>query len=83
MTTQEILKLCGKGEQTPVQLKERVVDNYEVGKEMVCYANERSGGTIIIGVNDKTGEINALSMLFHVWKFKSRQACFPRLQSRT
>ena len=74
MTTQEILKLCGKGEQTPVQLKERVVDNYEVGKEMVCYANERSGGTIIIGVNDKTGEIK---------KFKSRQACFPRLRSRT
>ena len=63
MTTQEILKLCGKGEQTPVQLKERVVDNYEVGKEMVCYANERSGGTFIIGVNDKTGKINALSRL--------------------
>lgn len=63
MTSQEILKLCGKGEQTPVQLKERVVDNYEVGKEMVCYANERGGGTIIVGVNDKTGEINALSRL--------------------
>ena len=63
MTTQEIFKLCGKGEQTPVQLKERVVDNYEVSKEMVCYANERGGGTIIIGVNDKTGEINALSRL--------------------
>ena len=31
MTTQEILKLCGKGEQTPVQLKERVTDAYEVG----------------------------------------------------
>lgn len=63
MTTQEILKLCGKGEQTPVQLKVRVLDNYEVGKEMVCYANERGGGTIIVGVNDKTGEINALSRL--------------------
>ena len=63
MTTQDILKLCGKGEQTPVQLKERVVDNYEVGKELVCYANERGGGTIIVGVNDKTGKINALSRL--------------------
>ena len=61
MTTQEILKLCGKGEQTPVQMKERVTDAYEVGKEMVCYANERGGGMIIIGVNDKTGKINALS----------------------
>ena len=61
MTTQEILKLCGKGEQTPVQLKERVTDAYELGKEMVCYANERGGGMIIIGVNDKTGKINALS----------------------
>ena len=61
MTTQEILKLCGKGEQTPVQLKERVTDAYELGKEMVCYANERGGGMINIGVNDKTGKINALS----------------------
>ena len=61
MTKQEILKLCGKGEQTSVQMKERVTDAYEVGKEMACYANERGGGMIIIGVNDKTGEINALS----------------------
>jgi len=61
MTTQEILKLCGKGEQTPVQMKERVTDAYELGKEMVCYANERGGGMIIIGVNDKTGKVNALS----------------------
>lgn len=61
MTTQEILKLCGKGEQTPVQMKERVTDAYEFGKEMVCYANERGGGLIIIGVNDKTGKVNALS----------------------
>ena len=35
MTKQKVLKLCGKGEQTPVQLKERVVDTYEVGKEIV------------------------------------------------
>ena len=35
MTKQEVLKLCGKGEQTPVQLKERVLDTYEVGKEIV------------------------------------------------
>lgn len=61
MTTQEILKLCGKGEQTPVQMKERVTDAYELGKEMVCYAHERGGGLIIIGVNDKTGKVNALS----------------------
>lgn len=61
MTTQEILNLCGKGEQTPVQMKERVTDAYELGKEMVCYANERGGGLIIIGVNDKTGKVNALS----------------------
>ena len=64
MTTQEILKLCGKGEQTPVQMKERVTDAYELGgggEEMVYYANERGGGLIIIGVNDKTGKVNALS----------------------
>ena len=42
-------------------MKERVTDAYELGKEMVCYANERGGGLIIIGVNDKTGKVNALS----------------------
>ena len=61
MTAQEILKLCGKGEQTSVQLKERVVDTYEMGKEMACCSNARGGGIIVIGVNDKTGNLNALS----------------------
>ena len=65
MTTQEILKLCGKGEQTPVQMKERVTDAYELGKEMVCYANERGGGLIIIGVNDKTGKVMAYNKMCH------------------
>lgn len=74
MTTQEILKLCGKGEQTPVQMKERVTDAYELGKEMVCYANERGGGVIIIGVNDKTGKVNALSRT----EVQERQGFFPK-----
>ena len=61
MTTQEILRLCGKGEQTSVQFKERIIDAYEIGKEMACYANAKGGGAIIVGVKDKTGELNALS----------------------
>lgn len=76
MTTQEILKLCGKGEQTPVQMKERVTDAYELGEEMVCYANERGGGLIIIGVNDKRER----SMRFHARRCRSKQGFFPKSQ---
>lgn len=46
-----------------VQFKERIVnkeDKYDIGCEMVAFSNSR-GGRIIRGINDKSGEINALS----------------------
>ena len=43
-----------------VQFKERANDRYDIGCEMVAFSNSR-GGKLIIGINDKSGTINALS----------------------
>ena len=62
MTEQEILRLRDTAEQTRVQFKERVTcDNkYDVSCELAAQSNFH-GGMIIVGINDKTGEINPLS----------------------
>ena len=44
-----------------VQFKERMLNNKsEIAEEMVAFSNSR-GGTLVIGINDKSGNINALS----------------------
>ena len=63
MTEQNILLLRDLAEAGKVQFKERIVskdDKYEIGREMVAFSNSH-GGRLIIGINDKSGEINALS----------------------
>lgn len=63
MTEQDILKLRDLAEAGQVQFKERITskdDKYEIGCEMVAFSNSH-GGRLIIGINDKSGEINALS----------------------
>lgn len=63
MTEQDILRLRDLAEAGQVQFKERIVnkdDKYEIGCEMVAFSNSH-GGRLIIGINDKSGEINALS----------------------
>ncbi len=63
MTEQEILQLRDLAEAGQVQFKERIVskdDKYDIGCEMVAFSNSR-GGRLIIGINDKSGHINALS----------------------
>ena len=63
MTEQDILQLRDLAEAGQVQFKERIVskdDKYEISCEMVAFSNSR-GGRLIIGINDKSGEINALS----------------------
>ncbi|MDE6755242.1 MAG: putative DNA binding domain-containing protein, partial [Muribaculaceae bacterium] len=63
MTEQDILQLRDLAEAGQVQFKERIVskdDKYEIGCEMVAFSNSR-GGRLIIGINDKSGEIKALS----------------------
>lgn len=62
MTEQELLQLRNLAEAGKVQFKERVTDRYDIGCEMVAFSNSR-GGRLIIGINDKSGEINALSYI--------------------
>lgn len=60
MTEQELLQMRDLAEDGKVQFKERITDKYDIGCEMVAFSNSR-GGQLIIGVNDKSGIINALS----------------------
>ncbi|WP_294627018.1 RNA-binding domain-containing protein [uncultured Bacteroides sp.] len=60
MTEQELLQMRDLAEAGQVQFKERANDRYDIGCEMVAFSNTR-GGKLIIGINDKSGTINALS----------------------
>ena len=60
MTIEDIFKLRDLGEVTKVQFKERIVDVYDVACELVALSNTR-GGQLVIGINDKTGQLNSLS----------------------
>lgn len=60
MTEQELLQMRDLAEDGKVQFKERIIDKYDIGCEMVAFSNSR-GGRLIIGVNYKSGIINALS----------------------
>jgi ATP-dependent DNA helicase RecG len=60
MTTEDILKLRDQGEMSTVQFKERLMNNYDIGCELVAFSNTR-GGQLIVGINDVTGNINPLS----------------------
>ncbi|MCM1066692.1 MAG: putative DNA binding domain-containing protein [Muribaculaceae bacterium] len=60
MTEAELLQMRDMAESGMVQFKERAHDRYDIGCEMVAFSNSH-GGKLIIGINDKTGEVNALS----------------------
>ncbi|MBI9067264.1 MAG: putative DNA binding domain-containing protein [Salinivirgaceae bacterium] len=60
MDALELLDLIQKGESSKVQFKVRINDAYKVGTEMVAFSNTK-GGILVIGVDDKTGDINGLS----------------------
>jgi predicted HTH transcriptional regulator len=66
MDALELLDLIQKGESSNVQFKVRVKKKdytksaYDLGTEMVAFSNSK-GGVLIIGIDDKTGDINGLS----------------------
>lgn len=60
MDALELLDLIQKGESSEVQFKVRVNDAYKLGTEMVAFSNAK-GGKIIIGIDDKSGDIDGLS----------------------
>lgn len=60
MRETDIIQQIKLGEVSKVQFKERLMDNYDIGCELVAFSNS-GGGTLVVGVKDKTGSINPLS----------------------
>lgn len=60
MKTDEIIEKIKLGEDSQVQFMERALDRYDIGCEMVAFSNTH-GGVLVIGVNDKSDDINPLS----------------------
>lgn len=60
MNTLELLDIIGKGETSKVQFKANVTNEQSIAQEMVAFANTK-GGTILIGVDDKTWDIIGLT----------------------
>jgi len=60
MEASEILELIGNGETTKVQFKSDVNNVISIAREMVAFSNTK-GGLILIGVDDKTGNLTGLT----------------------
>jgi len=60
MNEQELLNIINSGESSKVQFKERLPHSDNLAHEIIAFSNS-SGGIIIFGINDKTGELNGLS----------------------
>jgi len=60
MNPEYIKELIGKGETSTVQFKVNVTNEQSIAQEMVAFSNAK-GGTILIGVDDKTWDIIGLS----------------------
>ena len=60
MNIAELKEIIGNGETTRVQFKSDVNNVISIAQEMVAFSNTK-GGLILIGVDDKTGEIPGLS----------------------
>ena len=56
----DILKQIKAGAVSGMQFKERILDKYDIACELVAFSNSQ-GGKLVVGIKDKTGEINALS----------------------
>jgi ATP-dependent DNA helicase RecG len=60
MEALEVINLIAGGETSSVQFKLNVTNATSIAQEMVAFANTK-GGYILIGVNDKTGEVDGLA----------------------
>ena len=60
MNAERIKELCALGENSKVQFKLRVDNPNKIAAEIIAFANYR-GGTILVGVEDKTGEVVGLT----------------------
>lgn len=60
MTKDELLTTIKCGENSQVQFKENFTSQKQIAEEFAAFANSK-GGTVIVGVKDKTGEVIGLT----------------------
>ena len=60
MTEKDLREIIELAEQGRIQFKERAMDKYDIACEMCAFCNSK-GGRLIVGVKDKSGELNPLS----------------------
>ncbi|GMO53906.1 MAG: putative DNA binding domain-containing protein [Termitinemataceae bacterium] len=60
MNEKELYEIISKGESSKVQFKEKMPHIESLADELIALSNSY-GGTILFGVNDKTGALNGLS----------------------
>lgn len=60
MNAIELLDIISKGETSQVQFKANVTNEQSIAQEMVAFSNTK-GGTILIGIDDKTWDIIGLT----------------------
>ena len=69
MTKTELLEIISNGENSGVEFKRDVLQNYDLAKELVAFSNLR-GGMVLLGVFaffSTLGEIGALPPVVAVW----------------
>lgn len=59
MTKTELLEVIYNGENSGVEFKRDVIQNHELAKELVAFANLR-GGVVLLGVEDD-GSISGIT----------------------
>ncbi|TGX81605.1 ATP-binding protein [Palleniella muris] len=60
MKKEELKKRIAQGESSTLQFKLQWSDNDKISKETIAFANSR-GGSIVFGIEDKTGSIEGLT----------------------
>lgn len=60
MTSKELLSIINNGETSKVQFKRQINSVDSIAAEMIAFSNSK-GGVILIGVEDKTGQVIGLS----------------------